>query len=279
MPSYKILGRETGRQSVREARVVMVRALAVLFGGFLVCAGVLALVDERPVSLEQRVVDGIWNAANTITTLGDLTPDLTDRQKLVMIVAMLSLTVAGTYALPSLTGLLAGADAVTYRENRRSRRMLDRLTRHMIVVGYGPIGELVADTFRQTGSQVVVIESDAEAVARASARRHLVVQGAANVEETLHVARVADAEGMIVTIEPVDQKLSICLMGRALNPDLYLVALSHSDQARNWLTRAGASEVVMVDQLVANALLDHFLRKFPSAEAGEGGHATTRAVG
>jgi hypothetical protein len=56
-------------------------------------------------------------------------------------------------------------------------------------------------------------------------------------------------------------------MGRALNTDLYLVALGHSDQARNWLTRAGASEVVMVDQLVANALLDHFVRKFPSTEA------------
>ena len=279
MPSYKVLERETGRQSVREARTVMARALVVMFGGLLVCGGVLMLVDDRPVSFEQRLLDGIWNAANTITTLGALTADLTDRQKLVMIAAMLSLTVAGAYALTSLTGLLAAADAVVYRENRRSRRMLERLTHHVIVVGYGPIGELVADTFRQTGSQVVVIESDAEAVARASAKRHLVVQGAANAEETLHAARIADAEGMIVAIDQVDQKLSICLMGRALNPDLYLVALGHSDQARNWLTRAGASEVVMVDQLVANALLDHFLRKFPSAEAGEGGHATTRAVG
>jgi hypothetical protein len=279
MPSYRILERETGRQSVREARVVMARSLAVLFGGLLACAGVLALIDDRPVPFGQRVLDGIWNAANTITTLGDLTPDLTVRQKLVMVVAMLGLTVAVAYALPSLTGLLAGPDALIYRENRRSRRMLDRLTRHVIVVGYGPIGELVADTFRRTGAEVVVIESDAETVARASAKRHLVVQGAANAEETLHAARIAEAQGMIVTIDQADQKLSICLMGRALNPDLYLVALGHSDQARNWLTRAGASEVVMVDRLVANALLDHFLRKFPSAEAEEGKPTTTRAFG
>jgi voltage-gated potassium channel Kch len=104
----------------------------------------------------------------------------------------------------------------------------------------------------------VVIESDPDASARAARDAYLVVQGMANETETLVAANIREAGGIVVTIDEVDQKLSIALQSRELNPEAYLVAMAHSEKSRRWILRAGASEVVMVDQLVGEAMVGSF---------------------
>jgi voltage-gated potassium channel len=231
MPVYKVIEPELGRASYEHWRRVVIRALLVVVGAILACASGLIALDSRDVPLRQKLLDGVWNAGNTITTMGDLT-DLTDVQRLFMVSTMVTLAAAGTYALTSLPGIISGDSFAAFRENRRTERMITALKDHVILVGYGPIGQAVARALKAQGSAVVVIESDPDASARAARDAYLVVQGMANETETLVAANIREAGGMVVTIDEVDQKLSIALQSRELNPEAYLVAMAHSEKSR-----------------------------------------------
>ena len=80
---------------------------------------------------------------------------------------------------------------------------------------------------------------------------------------TLQEAHIAQARAVLIAIrsgEKMGSKLSIALMARALNPNSYISALSHSAAGRNWLSHAGASDVILIDQSVAETSVQNYLR-------------------
>jgi len=202
----------------------------------------------------------LWNAANTVSTLGDLT-SLSRGQKTFIIFGMLSVVTVGGYAITSLTGILTAPEVIAFRENRRVGRMLADLKDHTVIVGFGHTGQLLANRIASDGSRVVIIDEGAEAAAEASDRGYLVVQGAANQEQTLQRAEIARARALIITTEDTMRRLSVTLMARALNPNIYLLSIGLSEPGRNWLQHAGASDVVLVDRVVADSLYERLIRR------------------
>jgi voltage-gated potassium channel len=140
-------------------------------------------------------------------------------------------------------------------------RILDRLTNHIVVVGFGAIGRLVAGQLKDAGTRVLVVDRDATRAAQASELGHLVVQGEAGVERgVLDRAGIEHAKALVVTTEDPDRKVAIALMAHTLRPDLRIVVTGRNDPRGALLQRAGASEVVVVDDLVAGALIDRLGR-------------------
>jgi voltage-gated potassium channel len=84
-----------------------------------------------------------------------------------------------------------------------------------------------------------------------------VVQGDAGVDHAvLDHAKVQQARALVVTTEDPDRKLSITLMAHSRNPKLK-IAVTGANSPRGALLRsAGASEVVIMDDLIAGALVD-----------------------
>jgi Trk K+ transport system NAD-binding subunit len=100
-------------------------------------------------------------------------------------------------------------------------------------------------------------------VQRASQAGYGVVAGQADRAQTLQEAHIAQAKAILIAIrsgEKMGSKLSIALMARALNPNGYILALSHFPAGRNWLSHAGASDVILIDQLVAETSVQDYLR-------------------
>ena len=52
------------------------------------------------------------------------------------------------------------------------------------------------------------------------------------------------------------RKLALTLIARGMNPKLPIVVADDSDAEESWLPHAGASRVVLVDDLVAQAMVD-----------------------
>ena len=88
--------------------------LLTLFG----CMPGLLVLDDSTAPLPERLFRALWNAANTISTLGDL-DSLNHSQKVFMIGAMFTLVTVGGYAISNLTGVLSSDDVLAYREYRR----------------------------------------------------------------------------------------------------------------------------------------------------------------
>jgi voltage-gated potassium channel Kch len=134
---------------------------------------------------------------------------------------------------------------------------------HVIIVGFDALGQRVAEILHHDGHEVVILDADATALQRASEAGYRVVAGEADRPQTLQDADVAQARAVLIALKSGDQigaKLSIALMARALNPNSYISALSHSLAGGNWLTHAGASEVILVDQLIAETAVQDYLR-------------------
>jgi voltage-gated potassium channel len=78
---------------------------------------------------------------------------------------------------------------------------------------------------------------------------------------------VEQAKALVVTTEDPDRKLAITLMAHSRNPKLMIVVTASSSERGALLRHAGASEVVMTEDLVASTLVDR-LEKDPLKSGG-----------
>jgi len=221
-----------------------------------VCAIGLIALDSSGQPLPAKMFRGLWNALNLVTTLGDLS-DLDEREKVFMMATMVGFLVVGGYAVTSLIGILSSDALMAARENRKMGHKLDDLADHVIVIGFGALGRLVAGRLRDAGEQVVVVDRGSDLATQASSLGYLVVQGDAGVDEAaLDHAGVQRAKALVVTTEDPDRKLSITLMAHSRNPKLKIAVTGANSPRGALLHHAGASQVVIMDDLIANALVE-----------------------
>ena len=75
-------------------------------------------------------------------------------------------------------------------------------------------------------------------------------------DAALDRAGIGQAKALVVTTEESDRKLSITLMAHSRNPRLRIAVTGANNPRAELLHHAGASEVVIMDALIADALVD-----------------------
>jgi voltage-gated potassium channel len=271
MPIYRVVEPRVGVRHLREWRRRVLRTVALLLGTLAVCAIGMTALDTSSQLMPAKLFRGLWNALNLVTTLGDFS-SLDPREKLFMMVTMLAFLMIGGYTLSNLTGYLSSDAVITRRENRTMERKLEGLADHVIVIGFGALGRLVAARLQQSGERVVIIDRADDFAAEASSLGYLVVQGDAGVEdEVLDHARIGHAKALVITTEEPDRKLSITLMARSCNPQVKIAVTGANNPRRALLHHAGASEVVVTEELIADALVDRLGKVAELPQSSRGG--------
>jgi voltage-gated potassium channel len=256
MPVYRIIEPRFGQLRVQEWRRRALRTLGLLFVTLISCTAGLIVLSPTDEPLTRKAFTALWNAVNLITTLGDFT-DFTNGQKGFVIMTMVIFMIVGGYAVSTLTGILSSDAVMAHRENRAMERTLNHLTNHVVVIGFGALGRLVAGRLRASGDCVLVIDRNEELGVNASELGYLVVQGDAGVDDkVLTRAQINTARALVVTTEDPDRKLAITLMAHTLNPQLTIAVTGQNSPRGALLQHAGAAEVVVVDELVAGVLVE-----------------------
>lgn len=226
--------------------------LVLILGG---AAAGLALLDRSNEPVTKKAFTALWDGANLVTTLGDFS-DFNERQKAFMLLAMFATMLVGGFAVSRLTGMLSGDDVMAYKENRVMERKLENLTNHVVVVGFYSLGELVADRVREAGETVLVLVGDQSQADKAADRGHMVVLGSPGVfDDVLKHARLDSAKALVVTTSDANNNLAVTLMTHTLNTALAIAVPGENAMRKVLLESAGASDVVIADELVANALI------------------------
>jgi len=132
---------------------------------------------------------------------------------------------------------------------RRFQRMLDQLTNHFIICGYGRIGSVIAEEFRRQQVPYVVIDRDADRVHQVIASGGVAVEADASRDHVLHSVGIGRARGLIAAVGSEAENVYTVLTARELNPKLYIIARSESADAEPKLLRAGANRVLSPYQL------------------------------
>ncbi|WP_082814160.1 potassium channel family protein [Paraburkholderia monticola] len=215
----------------------------------------LVILDQSDTSFPDKMLAALWNGLNLVTTLGAF-GQFNPPQKVFMLLAMVATMVIGGFALSRLTGMLSGDDVMAYRENRLMERKLDQLANHVVVVGFHALGELVAERLRDAGQTVLVLVGDQAQANRAADRDHLVVLGpAGEFDDVLKRARLEQAKALVVTTPDSNNNLAITLLAHTLNASLPIAVPGESPLRKTLFESAGASNVVIADEIVAHALV------------------------
>ena len=146
-----------------------------------------------------------------------------------------------------------------YRRHQRMRRDIDELKDHFIVCGYGRVGTQIVREFADQHVPYVVIETNAEPIARLHREGRLLVEGDAASEDVLRAAGIARAKGLLAVVDSDERVVYITLAARALNPGLYITARAGQPESTRRLELAGANRVVspyrMAGRLMAQLAL------------------------
>jgi len=143
---------------------------------------------------------------------------------------------------------------------RRAGRMLEQITNHFILCGYGRIGSIIAAELHQQGVPIVVVERSAERVREATDRGWLAIDADASREEALATAGIHRARGLIAAVGTDAENVFTVLTARVMRPDLFIIARVESDDAEHKLRRAGADRVISPYQIGATHMVQTALR-------------------
>jgi voltage-gated potassium channel len=136
-------------------------------------------------------------------------------------------------------GVFAGA-----RQERRKRKLIEKLRDHYVICGYGRVGQRVGREFRQAGVRYVVVDFSELALEAARERSDLIVEGRGTDDTTLLEAGIEWARGLVASSDSDVDNLYITLSAHTLRPDLLIVARASTADAAQKLLRAGADRVV-----------------------------------
>ncbi|HEY9738113.1 MAG TPA: NAD-binding protein, partial [Trichocoleus sp.] len=135
----------------------------------------------------------------------------------------------------------------------------DTIKDHVIVAGYGRVGQVMVNLLLERGYSVLVVDNSEGAVQELRKREIPFVFGDADSEMVLEKTHLETAKALAIALpDPLSTRL---LLEHALNhvPALDVIARAHSNKEVDELTQIGAKEVVQPELEAALELSSHLL--------------------
>ncbi|PRX44186.1 voltage-gated potassium channel [Prauserella shujinwangii] len=192
-------------------------------------------------------LDAIYYATVSLSTTGygDISP-VTDTARLVNIVLITPLRVLFLIVLVGTT-----LEVLTERSRQALRIQKWRRTvrDHVVVVGFGTKGRSAVNTLlvdeNVEPNQVVVVDTDQQALDSAAARGLITVHGSATRGDVLRVAGVQRARSVVVAANRDDTAVLVTLTARELAPKAHIIASVREAENVHLLKQSGADQVVV----------------------------------
>ncbi|NET58545.1 MAG: sodium:calcium exchanger, partial [Symploca sp. SIO2E6] len=135
----------------------------------------------------------------------------------------------------------------------------ETIRNHVVVAGYGRVGQVIVKILRNQGHPVLVIENSEAGIKQLQLEQIPYIFGDADSELVLEKAYLEKAKALAIALpDPTSTRL---LLKRALKlaPELDVVARSHSNREIDVLTQLGAQEVVQPEFEAALEIGSHVL--------------------
>lgn len=166
------------------------------------------------------------------------------------------------YFASVITALLVEGELRELFRRNRMRKGIESMEGHVIVCGVGRTGQHVLRELRVTHTPFLVIDNDAEKMARLRDEMpdlaYLV--GDATEDEVLLSAGIAKARGVVAALTDDKENLYVTLTARSLNPSLRIVAKAVEASAEAKLRKAGADKVVSTNMIGGLRLVSEMIR-------------------
>lgn len=138
--------------------------------------------------------------------------------------------------------------------------MIDALSGHFVLCGYGRIGAMIAGEFHRQRTPFVIVDRSPDRVRAAADAGFLAIEGDASREETLKRVGIDRARGLVAAVGTDAENVYAVLTARVMKSDLFVIARAESEDSVAKLKRAGADRVISPYQIGALQMAQTALR-------------------
>jgi CPA2 family monovalent cation:H+ antiporter-2 len=129
------------------------------------------------------------------------------------------------------------------------------LTDHVVLVGHGRVGRVVSKALRAESVPLLLIEENEDVAVQQKQSGLETIAGNAADGDILLAANLPAARSLLVAIPDAFEGGQVVAQARAANPNLLIIARSHSEEETQHLMKHGASKVIMGEREIARAML------------------------
>jgi voltage-gated potassium channel len=214
----------------------------------LLSASVIGLLLVGMVGLALSEDVGLWYAfrwaLDTAATVGGFPQPRTVAGQIIHV----GLIVVGVgtlfYALATVAEFFVAGHLGDLLAARRTQKMIDSLTDHHIICGFGRVGRQVARDLHAARGNYVVVDANPESRHRAEALGVRLIEGDATDDAVLEQAGIQRARSIIACADSDANNVFITLTARELRADIVIVARAANEDTEKKLKRAGADRVI-----------------------------------
>ena len=218
-----------------------------IFMGFLIFIASLAIYlfeNKSSGGNVRHLYDAFYWSIVTISTVGygDITPQ-TVGGRLVAV----SLILTGLGVLSFFTSIIVAAfnDKVHTLSENRTYAELGRYNNHVIICGFGRVGQEVAKQFEKDKQAFIIIEKSNENIFLAKQKQYLTIQDDASNNSVLINAGINLGATSILCATGDDVvNVYITLTSRSLNSKINIISRVNRKENEKKLCQAGASHVI-----------------------------------
>jgi voltage-gated potassium channel len=143
---------------------------------------------------------------------------------------------------------------------KRMTKEIDKLDGHVIICGFGRIGQNLGHRLVRHQVPFVVIDPSTEVLAEAKSLGYPCLEGDATDEDILRSAGIDRATTFVIALQSDATNVFLTLTARNMNPDIHILARGEHPRTEKKLLQAGANEVVMPAVIGAERMADIIVR-------------------
>ena len=171
--------------------------------------------------------------------------------------------VVGCTGMILLTGTLIQFLTISQLQHifgfKRMKAEVDKLEGHVIVVGFGRIGLMLAKELKAGGAKFVVLEQNESLAQHVRDLGYLCLVGDATDESSLREAGISRARTLASVLPNDAANVFITLSARSLNPEIEIIARGEVPSTESKLIQAGANKVVLPTHIGAERIAEMIL--------------------
>lgn len=143
---------------------------------------------------------------------------------------------------------------------RRKMKNISNLRNHIVIAGFGKMGETVAKAFKEQKEEFIIIENNGERFSAGEELGYKILYMDATIEESLIVAGIKKAKVYISMLSGDADNVFTIMSAKELNPEIHIIARGQDKTNENKLYRAGADKVISPITLASNRIINTTLK-------------------
>ena len=234
-------------ESLRDTAADLWRAVRALLPAIAFFALIISVSTLGYIALGWPAFDALYMVVITVFSVGygETQPVDTPIERIWTILVIFGGWSGVVVTLGGITKAVTEGELRRATDTIRKNRAMEHLKNHVIICGYGRMGQTLARELKNARIPFVIIDRDEERVAQIAVEGYMSFKGDATEEATLQSAGITRAK-TLATVLPQDAlNVFITLTARELSRDIKIIARGELPSTEKKLRQAGANEVIL----------------------------------